>query len=127
MSGKLVHKHKHQSFILPDQMMHVLHTDAHTTFVLCDQMMRVAAKLVTSIQQCPILLCSHPYCATVLLMLCKHVSCSCLSVTLHCIPMKYGFNDTLYVSEIITYCEILRRGPSKEDHYSLRIIHFSRF
>lgn len=74
------------------------YTRTHTLpFVLCDQMMRVAVKLVTSIQQCPILFCSHPYCATVLLMLCKHISCLCMSVTLHCSPMKYGFNDTLYV------------------------------
>lgn len=34
MPGKLVHKHKHQSFGLPDQMMHVVHTDAHTTFCI---------------------------------------------------------------------------------------------
>lgn len=41
--------------------MRVPHIDTHTSFVLCDQMMRVAMKLVTSIQQCPILFCSHPY------------------------------------------------------------------
>lgn len=103
------------------------HRHTHTSFVLCDQMMRVAMKLVTSIQQCPILFCSHPYCVTVLLMLCKHISSLCMSVTLHCSPMKYGCTDTLYVWEIITYYEILRREPWKGDHYSLCIIHFSFF
>lgn len=109
--AKLAHKHRHQSFILPDQMMRVLHIDTHTSFVLCDQMMRVAMKLVTSIQQCPILFSSHPYCVTVLLILCKHISSLCMSVALHCSPMKYGCKDTLYVWEIITYYEILRREP----------------
>ncbi len=52
----------HQSFILSDQMMRVSHIGTHTSFVLCDQMMRVPMKLVTSIQQCPVLFCSHPYC-----------------------------------------------------------------
>lgn len=127
VSSKLAHKHWHQSFILPDQMMRVPHIDTHTSFVLCDQMMRVAMKLVTSIQQCPILFCSHPYCVTVLLMLCKHISSVCMSVTLHCSPMKYGCNNTLYVWEIITYYEILRWEPWKGDHYSLCIIHFSCF
>lgn len=103
------------------------HRHTHTSFVLCDQMMHVAVKLVTSIQQCPILFCSHPYCATVLLMLCKHISTLCIPVTLHCSPMKYGCKDALYVWEIITYHEILRREPSREDRYSLCIIHFSCF
>lgn len=98
------------AFILADQMVHVLHTDAHTSFVLCDQMMRVAMKLVTSIQQCPIF-CSYPYCVTVLLMLCKHISSQCVSVALHCSPVKYGCSDTLFVWEIIAYYEILRQKP----------------
>lgn len=107
--------------------MHVLHIDTPTGFVLCDQMMRVAVKLVTSIQRWPILFCEHPYCVTVLLMLCKHISSPRLPVTLQCSSMKYGCSDTLYVWEIITYYEILRWEPQKGDHYSLCIIHFSCF
>lgn len=102
VSSRIVHKHWQQSFILPDQMMRVPHTDTHTGFVLCDQMMRVAMMLVTSIQQCPILFGSHPYCVTVLLMLCKHISSVCISYTA-LFSMKYGCSDTLYVWEIITY------------------------
>lgn len=119
----LTHRHQHTHTHAQN------HTYTHTLtiFVLCDQMMRVAMKLVTSIQQCPILFCSHPYCVTVLLMLCKHISSLCMSVTLHCSPMKYGCIDTLYVWEIITYYEILRREPREGDRYSLCIIHFSCF
>lgn len=69
-------------------------THTHTGFVLCDQMMRVAMMLVTSIQQCPILFGSHPYCVTVLLMLCKHISSVCISYTA-LFSMKYGCSDTL--------------------------------
>lgn len=83
VSSRIVHKHWQQSFILPDQMMRVPHTDTHTGFVLCDQMMRVAMMLVTSIQQCPILFGSHPYCVTVLWCFVSTFPQS-VSVTLHC-------------------------------------------
>lgn len=86
-----------QSFILPDQMMRVPHINTGASFVLCDQMMRVAVQLVTSIRRCPILFQSHPSHVTVLLMLCKHISCDCTSVTRRCSPVKYGCRDSLYV------------------------------